>query len=252
MVGDRPPPMCWGWGQTGVYLSLTVILALTIILSLATIPFLLNVFCLHNYPGILIFAETCFPMRLCESFLWDLAGGLSAVKEKAGAGISGGDRYVEYSLRALLELHGHSLDRIFLGCSVEEFPLTVGDVYYLGALMGIDGHDVIELLPRYTGSEDDWVRLMDMECEDIIIRFSAGEKKLSPTWVSACIDGEWVQLSGERLDWHSLFVAEREAEDDGSDTYYEPFSLEELYDLNAEAFDPDYDGSDNPYRNWRY
>lgn len=35
MVGDRPPPMCWGWGQMGVYLALTIILALT------TIPFLI-------------------------------------------------------------------------------------------------------------------------------------------------------------------------------------------------------------------
>lgn len=203
-------------------------------------------------PGIIIFVETCFPMYLGESFLWDLAGGLSVINEKAGAGISGSDRYVEYSLRALLESHGHSLDRIFIECNVDEFPLTVGDVYYLKAVVRIDEADGMEILPRYAGSDSDWLKLMDLECEDVIVRFSAGRRMLSPTWVSACIGGEWVQLSGERLDWSALFRAERDAEDDGPDIRYEPFSREELYDLNAEAFDPDYDGSDNPYRNWRY
>lgn len=66
----------------------------------------------------------------------------------------------------------------------------------------------IELHPRYGGTEEQWENLMmDVECGDLVVRFSRGGRELEPLWTAAMVRGAVIRLEGERIDWD---VMERE------------------------------------------
>ena len=181
------------------------------------------------------------PLKMGAHCLWNLleklpSGGLSLFPDKRP--------YIDYSLRAILELTGHRVLSIKTFNTVWEMEF-IGDIHYLCAaarFVNSSGRTVeLWLLPRYAGTDEDWERLMmDVECSDVTVRFSLGKSRLDPLWTEAVpVDGECARLGGERVDWAEIFRRKRElllmSVDDRADDYYDTDSL--LYD----AYEGDWD-----------
>lgn len=156
-----------------------------------------------------------------------------------------------------LETHGFKLESIFITNDIETYR-NIDDVHYLKAHVVMEDEageeTVMDIRPYYSGDDDEWALLMmDKQVDDIDIRFTMEVYKTEPLWIAAIEGEKRTPLTGDKMEWDM-----RRALDDEIDyiSQREEFGCcgiaeDELDDLKAEAFDPDFDINGSDYNNWR-
>lgn len=188
-------------------------------------------------------------------YLWKF---LSKEDRRTVSCTEGDRKYIDYRLSLFLAAHDIKLKRIIISNDIETY-INLDDVHYLKAhviMEDIHGEEVVmDIKPYYSGDDDEWAMLMmDKKVDDLDIRFSLGVYKPEPLWIASVEGGKRTLLSGDRLYWDLMTQADIEPEEDNfyPDTYGGEYTKEELYDIRAEAFDPDYDVSESPYNIWKF
>ena len=181
-----------------------------------------------------------------DDLLWALIEAhplVGLVSEMQGKDDDGRDvvKYRDYELRALMgagriSIDGIRVERISYESPLVEFGVDEPDIDYLGLNVFFrcfyEGrrcdYGYFSLHPRRDGSPSDWERFFDgVDCDDAIVRFSFGERKLEPLWI-AVLDGDWVYLGGERIDWYAYQCEMRAICDELNE------------DLRDDGYDPDW------------
>ena len=163
--------------------------------------------------------------------------------------------YLDFRLGVFLEMYGLKLKSIFITNDIETYR-NIDDVHYLKAhveMTDVKGDDIVmDIRPYYSGDDDEWALLMmDKQVDDIDIRFTMEVYKTEPLWIAA-IEGEnRTPLTGDKMQWSMMSLLDSDIERKNEDRECMGFSDDELDDMKAEAFDPDFDINDSDYNNWR-
>ena len=171
---------------------------------------------------------------------------------------SGKVEHYDYSLKYMLLAHGWRLKSVIISNDIEHFE-HFSDLDYLKAscvIIDPKGEEFsIDFYPEKTGNEDEWMMLMlDTKCDDLVIRFSSDFDELCPLergpyWAAAVVNGEDIILHGRQILWFNIWEEDNLWQENAPASYFDDL---EIYDLTAEAFDPDYTLEDNPYRDICY
>lgn len=193
------------------------------------------------------------PMKSVSSYdLWKFVSD----KDTFVSCTDGDSQYIDCRLGVLLSSRGMKLKSVVITNAIQTYR-NIDDLHYLKArIIFSDGDEdiTVDLRPYYAGDEDEWAFLMaDRVVDDIDIRFTRKLNDSEPMWI-AVVEGDCrTALSGDRMEWALLDWAD-EHMNTNHHKYDGPgygFSADELYDLEAEAFDSDYEVSDSPYNSWR-
>lgn len=165
-----------------------------------------------------------------------------------------GHDYIDFRLSVFLETHGLKLKSIFITNDIETYR-NIDDVHYLKAHVEMTDEKcddiVMDIRPYYSGDDDEWALLMmDKEVDDIDIRFTMEVYKTEPLWIAAIEEEKRTPLTGDKMQWSMMSLLDSDIERKNEDRECVGFSDDELDDLKAETFDPDFDINDSDYNNW--
>lgn len=166
--------------------------------------------------------------------------------------------YVDFRLGVFLETHGLKLKSIFITNDIETYR-NIDDVHYLKAHVEMTdekGDDIVmDIRPYYSGDDDEWALLMmDKQVDDIDIRFTMEVYKTEPLWIAAIEGEKRTPLTGDKMQWSMMQYIDAKESFENTQMDFAPSTCiidDELDDLTAEAFDPDFDINDSDYNNWR-
>ena len=163
--------------------------------------------------------------------------------------------YLDFRLGVFLQIYGFKLKSVFITNDIETYR-NIDDVHYLKAHVEMEnkaGEEIVmDIRPYYSGDDDEWALLMmDKKVDDIDIRFTMEVYKTEPLWIAAIEGEKRTPLTGDKMQWSMMSLLDSDIECKNEDRECMGFSDDELDDLKAETFNPDFDINDSDYNNWR-
>ena len=123
---------------------------------------------------------------------------------------SSGERYNDYVLGTVLERIGCKLLGVWIHNDYVTYNHLGKGIHFMYADIKYalpDGEIVRDCIrARYSGTEQEWVDILETEPEDIVIRYSVDGRDIpySLTFVEVFLGWKRYSVSGDRLDWDFL------------------------------------------------